>query len=245
VTEDHWDEEEREASRARAADEARWFASGSLLDQDDDTWAAHLDDAELDDAELAEADADAEAERAAEDAAIVRGIAAGFGYGYAHIPGTRPLPGTHTGPARAFGQGMPGDTAAPTLTLAGLADQASAASSEDDAAAGRDYAKVNDDQLMGLISARGRIVARQEWEALIAIAEFIRRRPAPSATLVGEARMPSCWSEHAASELRLQLNCTERDADAVLGLAWDLTIKLPATSAALRDGIIDAGKPAS
>jgi hypothetical protein len=54
--------------------------------------------------------------------------------------------------------------------------------------------------------------------------------------------MPQVWNEHAASELATQLRLTRGAADEMLGLAHDLAVKLPATSAALRDGIIDVDK---
>ena len=54
--------------------------------------------------------------------------------------------------------------------------------------------------------------------------------------------MPACWSEHAAAELALQLHLPPGATDSVLDLAWDLAVKLPMTSAALRDGIITLWK---
>jgi Domain of unknown function (DUF222) len=54
--------------------------------------------------------------------------------------------------------------------------------------------------------------------------------------------MPQVWDEHAASELAIQLHLTAGAADELLDLAHDLTVKLPATLAALRDGIIGLDK---
>jgi hypothetical protein len=54
--------------------------------------------------------------------------------------------------------------------------------------------------------------------------------------------MPQVWDESAAGELRAHLHITRHEADALLGLAHDLAVKLPLTSAALRDGTIDLGK---
>ena len=95
---------------------------------------------------------------------------------------------------------------------------------------------------MGLMGTRQRLQARQEWELLMAVAEFIRRRPGPGCALEGPERMPEAWHEHACSELTAQLHITRHAADNLLGLAHDLTVKLPGTAAALRDGIIDAEK---
>lgn len=47
------------------------------------------------------------------------------------------------------------------------------------------------------------------------------------------------WHEAAPGELRAQLHLTAHQADALLDLAQDLAAKLPATSAALREGVID------
>ena len=55
--------------------------------------------------------------------------------------------------------------------MSGLADEASG---ED-----RAFTGVSDDELMGLIGARQRLAARQQWELLTAVAEFLRRRPDP------------------------------------------------------------------
>jgi len=55
-------------------------------------------------------------------------------------------------------------------------------------------------------------------------------------------RMPRVWHEHACSDLSVQLHITRHAADDLLGLAHDLTVKLPGTAAVLRDGIIDAEK---
>jgi len=101
---------------------------------------------------------------------------------------------------------------------------------------------VTDDQLMGLMGTRQRLQARQAWELLMTVAEFIRRRLGPGCALEGPGRMPRVWDEHAAGELAAQLHITGGAADDLLGLAHDLTVKLPGTAAALRDGIIDVDK---
>jgi uncharacterized protein DUF222 len=74
------------------------------------------------------------------------------------------------------------------------------------------------------------------------IAEIIRRRPAAGCTLDGPARMPAVWLEGAAREIAAELAITNRDAVTLLGLAADLTTRLPLTSRALRDGVFDLDK---
>ena len=75
-----------------------------------------------------------------------------------------------------------------------------------------------------------------------AVAEFMRRRPAPGVVLEGPARMPAACDEFAASELTAVLAVSRWDADAMLALAHDLEVKLPGTKAAFTDGILSETK---
>src|ERR1700678_1315374 len=161
-------------------------------------------------------------------------LAAGIGTGWAHYPGAPPVPGPHGGPGCGFGQGQAHDTAGPEPRLAALADQAAG----DD----RGFTDVGDDELMGLIGARNRLSSRQAWELLTALAELIRRRPGPYCKLEGDARMPRVWAEGTSTEVSIQLAITARAATGLLSLAYDLAVKLPRTSAALRDGVLDQDK---
>jgi hypothetical protein len=112
----------------------------------------------------------------------------------AHVKGGGPVPGSPEGPAAGFGQGRPLDAAAPSTVVSGLADEASG---ED-----RAFGDVTDDQLMGLVGARARLVARQHWEELTAVAEFVRRRPHPDADpALASCGMPEAASEDAAADL--------------------------------------------
>jgi hypothetical protein len=77
------------------------------------------------------------------------------------------------GPAAGFGQGRCLDDAPPESALAMLADEASGQD--------RAFEGVTDDQLLGVLSARARLEARQAWERLAIVAEFIRRRPSQGA----------------------------------------------------------------
>jgi Domain of unknown function (DUF222) len=153
----------------------------------------------------------------------------------AHVKGEGPVPGSPEGPAAGFGQGRPLDAAAPSTVMSGLADEASG---ED-----RAFQDVTDDQLMGLVGARQRLVARQHWEELTAVAEFIRRRPHPEADpAMVSCGMPEAASDDAAADLAAQLHVTAGMAAGLIHLARDLVVKLPLTRAALRDGIIDLDK---
>jgi hypothetical protein len=227
-------------------DDADWdwiCASRSAEDEPDDlgeeweSWDPGPEDgppAEWAAIDLAAFAAQAEADGAGHEAVMRRLIAAGVGDGYAHQPGEPPVPGVASGPAAGFGQGRCLDAALPCTGLAQVADDASGG--------GRDFAGVTDNELLGVLGARARLEARAAWERLMAVAEFIRRRPGPGCKLEGPARMPRVWQESAAAELRAQLHLSPGEASAVLDLTHDLMVKLPRTSAALRDGIIDLAR---
>ena len=216
-------------------DEAEWKRYCAAGDGDEEFYPDPEDDLPADPAEvpLEAITAQAQADGAEHAALMGRLIEAGLD-GYAHRRGAPPVPGVFSGPAAGFGQGTCLDAVVPCSTLSAMADEASGE--------GRTFADVTDDQLMGLMGTRQRLQARQEWELLMAVAEFIRRRPGPGCALEGPERMPEVWHEHACSELTAQLHITRHAADNLLGLAHDLTVKLPGTAAALRDGIIDAEK---
>jgi hypothetical protein len=176
-----------------------------------------------------------EADAAADVAATARMIELGVcRKGYAHRPGAPPVPSASGSPAASFAQGAPFDTWPPDPALRERADEASGPD--------RAFAGVNDDELMGLIGARQRLESRAAWELLMAVAEFTRRRPEPGCKLDLPGRMPAAWSQHADAELGAQLRLSRIAADQLIGLAHALTAQLPATSAALRDGLIDLAK---
>jgi hypothetical protein len=155
--------------------------------------------------------------------------------GYAHRPGNDRVIGASAGPAASFAQGAPFDTWPPDPLLGQRAGEASGP--------GRAFTGVNDDELMGLIGARQRLESRAAWELLAAVAEFARRRPEPACKgKLLPGRMPEAWNEHAAGELAVQLRLSRQAAGDVIWLAHALAAKLPRTSAALRDGVIDLAK---
>jgi hypothetical protein len=214
-----------------SATEAAW--DGEEPPDEDEAFYLDPDHGPQADISIVEMTAQALAAGEEHAAMMARLLAAGVD-GYAHRRGDPPVPGVFTGMAPAFGQGCALDEAAPCTTLSGLADEASG---ED-----RAFTTVTDDQLLGLMGTRQRLECRQAWELLVTVAEFIRRRPKPGCGLDLAGRMPPVWDEHAAGELALQLHLTAAAADELLDLAHDLTVKLPATLAALRDGIIGLDK---
>jgi hypothetical protein len=217
------------AGHAACGDEPPWLDDGVPPDPegDDREWPG----------DLAEVIAQSEADEAEQAEIRWRLLAAEIETGSAHAPGAPVIPGVQSGPGGGFGQGQPWDVAAPDTVLAFRADYASGVT--------RDFAAVSDDELFGVLGARRRLEARQVWERLAAIAEIIRRRPAPGCRLRGPAAMPQVWSEGTAGELALALAVDRRTADHLLGLAWDLQVKIPLTSGKLRDGVIDERKAAT
>jgi hypothetical protein len=177
----------------------------------------------------------AEAAQAEQDQIRDRLLASGVPEcAFAHWPGAPQTPGVYDGPAGGFAQGHPLDTAAPDPALAEAADYASGRR--------RRFGKVSDDELFGLLGARRRLEARQAWERLTVLAELIRRRPAPGVKTDAASKMPLVWAEGTTGEVTIALAVSRHAADQQLGMAWDLTVKLPLTSRMLRDGIIDEGK---
>ncbi len=151
------------------------------------------------------------------------------------LPGSADrFPGEYPGPAAGFASGMPLD-AAPGCAVLGLF-------AEDGAGGDGAYSDVSDDELIGLICAWDRVQAHGSARKHAMAAELIRRRPAPGCVLEGEARMPAGWEEFTADELAAALAQSRWAADAVLGLAHDLEVKLPGTRAAFWSGVLPEDK---
>ena len=218
-------------------------ASGQLLDPDDEedpdedvpSWDADLD------AIIAEC-----REVTAEEAALAA-RAARLG-----LPGGTPIsegrrgpgqpgsaqrrPGEFLSQAAGFGAGMLLDVMPGCGALAGFAAEAAG---EDDR-----YAGACDDEVAGAISAWDRVEAYAAARKHAAVAEFIRRRPRPGSPPESPAQMPEDWDESITAEVAGVLAESRHAADAMLGLAYDLEVKLPGTAAAFRDGILRQSKVA-
>jgi uncharacterized protein DUF222 len=120
-----------------------------------------------------------------------------------------------------------------------LAGFAAEAAGEDDR-----YEDACDDEVAGAISAWDRVEAYASARKHAAVAEFIRRRPRPGSPVDGPARLPQDWDEAVTAEVAGVLAESRHAADAMLGLAYDLEVKLPGTAAAFRDGILCQSKVA-
>jgi hypothetical protein len=225
---------------ARAADE-------DLGDLDEDEDPDHapppgLDDDELD-ALVAEArEITAGQARAAEAAArlgqtamlaALGAVAAGRrGPG---MPGSaQSFPAEYASPAAGFASGKPLDVAPGCATLGSFLEDVAG---EDDR-----YAGASDDELQGVICGWERDEANACARKHAAIAELIRRRPAPGCAVEGPAQMPEGWAEFTGRELGAVLGVSAGDAEEMLDLAHTLEVNLPGTNEAFRAGILNLGK---
>jgi hypothetical protein len=120
-----------------------------------------------------------------------------------------------------------------------LAGFAAEAAGDDDR-----YEGACDDEVAGAISAWDRVEAYAAARKHAAVAEFIRRRPRSGSPLDGRAQMPEDWDESITAEVAGVLAESRHAADAMLGLAHDLEVKLPGTKAAFRDGTLRQSKVA-
>jgi hypothetical protein len=150
-------------------------------------------------------------------------------------PGSaRRVPDASPGPAGSFATGHTLDTAPGGAALHGLAEYA----------AGPDdrFPGTSDDELTGIICALDRTEAAACALKHAAVAELIRRRPAPDRepALAG----PGNWEEFTGSELAWALAETRWAADGILSLSETLHDKVPGTYALFRAGILREDKAA-
>jgi len=145
------------------------------------------------------------------------------------LPGSAErIAGVSSGPAGGFGAGECLDTAPGSAALHGFVERA--------VDSGR-LGEASDDEIVGLITAADRAEASACSLKHAAAAELIRRRAAPgAAVLEGTAGIPEAYLDSAAAEVKWALAENRPAADQMLGLAWDLEVKLPRTRALFRDG---------
>jgi len=134
--------------------------------------------------------------------------------------------------AGAFATGHPLDVAPGGGALHGLAEYAAGADDR--------FGGTSDDELTGIICALDRAEAAASALKHAAVAELIRRRPAPDCD-PGLATAGS-WEEFTGSELSCALAETRWAAGNMLDLAQTLAAKLPGTYAAFRSGVLRQSK---
>jgi hypothetical protein len=125
--------------------------------------------------------------------------------------------------------GMPGGSA-----LAFLADAA--------AGPGDRYPGATDGELDGLIAAWDQVEAHASARKHLAIAEFIRRRPAEGCESAEPGGMPARWDEFALDELRVLLAESKAAVERMMDRAQALAQRLPGTMALCRSGKLRQSK---
>ena len=144
------------------------------------------------------------------------------------------FPGDSGSQAAGFASGKPLDVAPGCATLGSFLEDLAG---EDDR-----YAGASDDELQGMICGWERVEANACARKHAAIAEVIRRRPAPGCAAQGPAQMPEGWSEFTGRELGAVLGVSAGDAEEMLDLAHPLEVNLPGTKQAFRAGILNLDK---
>ena len=149
-------------------------------------------------------------------------------------PGFRSrTPAGTAGSGTGFESGGVLDVSAPSAMLAGLTDSVT-----------RDgrIAELDDDELIGAMRAWKRLESWCSANLLTAVAELARRRPAEGTAAAAPGEFPGQVSEFANDEVAAALTLTSQAADTCTALSLDLAIRLPASAAAHRAGLIDYPK---
>ncbi len=151
------------------------------------------------------------------------------------MPGSaQTFPGEYTSRASGFASGKPLDVAPGGPVLAQFAGEAAG---DDDR-----YRGASDDELVGVICGWDRVEANASALKHAAVAELLRRRPAPGTPVDGASGLPGEWDEFASRELGAALALSAGDAEEVLALAAALEVSLPGTRAAFRTGVLTRDK---
>src|SRR5450756_1026582 len=135
----------------------------------------------------------------------------------------------------AYGKDKAADVLRPGPDLAALTEQAAT-----------DLGRLDDEQLMGALSAARRLENRAAYLQTIMIAEFARRRAAQAAEAAARRSRPGTRSgDFPDAELAMELLITAADAAGRLNTAADLTARLPRTLAGMAAGSIDYERAAT
>ena len=106
-----------------------------------------------------------------------------------------------------------------------------------------DLGRLTDNQVLGAMSAAGRLAARAQYLRLRAVAEFTRRREAQLADATARGVPRGCRDgEFPDAELAYELVTSQNAARDQMDQALDLETRLPRTWAAMAAGLIDADR---
>ena len=131
-----------------------------------------------------------------------------------------------------FGQGDEADALPPGQLLVGLTETAI-----------RDLGRLSDDELVGVLQATRRQIAREQYKQVLAIAEFGRRRQATFEDAARRGLPVGCRpGGFPGEELAMELVTSRVDAGHRIDDAIDLTTRLPMTLAGMAAGMIDEPK---
>ena len=134
------------------------------------------------------------------------------------------------GPGRPlFAQEGAGDVMPPVPFLAALTEQAAAG-----------VAALSDAELVGVLRATQRQIAREQYKQVLAAAEFGRRRRAAFEAALASGVPAGCASGgFPGEELATELTVTRGEAGHLIDGAIDLTSRLPRTLAGMAAGLVD------
>jgi hypothetical protein len=128
-----------------------------------------------------------------------------------------------------FAQDRSADVMRPGPVLAALTEQTAG-----------NLGRLTDNQVLGAVSAAGRLAARAESLRLAAVAEFTRRRQSQFEDAKARGVPRGCRDgEFPDAELAIELITSQNAASDMMGLATDLETRLPGTRTALHAGLID------
>jgi hypothetical protein len=131
-----------------------------------------------------------------------------------------------------FAEDGAGDVMAPVPFLAALTEQAVA-----------DLTCLSDTELVGVLRASQRQIAREQYKQVLAAAEFGRRRQAAFQDALDRGVPAGCAaSGFPGEELAIELVVSRGEAGHLIDDSIDLTTRLPRTLAQMGAGLIDAGR---
>ena len=131
-----------------------------------------------------------------------------------------------------FARDRTADAMRPGPVLAALTEQAAG-----------DLDRLTDNQVLGAMSAAGRLAARAEYLRLRAVSEFTRRREAQFEDAKARGVPRGCRDgEFPDAELGMELVTSQNAARDEMDQALDLETRLPHTWAAMAAGLIDADR---
>lgn len=127
-----------------------------------------------------------------------------------------------------------GGEAEQMLPSAELADAVEGLSGDD-----RRFSGATQDELEGLLDAERKLIAHAEAQRFAIVRAMIRLNPGPGATRGSPGGLPSIWAEDLAHEIAPLLHVTNRGADKLIALAWELEGRLPNVGRLLDQGKIE------